>query len=527
MALAANRTQSNTLEAALLGNWRIVLSGIFLLSILLFLKTINGGPISDDFQHLDGASIGGGSLAKALTGPFLMDYYRPLTSLSYWIDFHLWPGRLPLWHLHNLILHALTAVLVAVLAKKLTARNDVGALAGLLFAIQPAQCTAVAWVGGRTDVLSALLVTIYLYCLVVYGQSNSQRWLIGSAVALFLACATKEQNAGFLFAGPILLAAQKPKETKKATLASLLALTGFALIWLFLHPTTDPVGSPPIPELIKRLLISPVNYAALIAVPNPYALTANTVIPYAWPCMLLGLTITAATAGALKWAYKTNKIAGALAAVALIAYLPISNLITIPSTPIAPYRIANLGPLIAVLMAWALAHALKKGSRPVVYLFVGNIALSVLMVAWVVKGMQSDADWSLASYKFDPHSRLITRDCARALINDPATAHQGLDILERQLDWIFGNDSWRASADRGIPPTIGTEAQQRLAESEGGVLKPGVAITQYLNLRGLGLNTLGYKLLAYNNFLVGAQLSPATAFRPGLTTLSAQLGLPR
>lgn len=83
-------------------------------------------------------------------------FFRPVVSLSYFVDFRLW-GQNPFgFHLTNLLLHFLCCWLV----HRLLLLERVGgwpALAGAaLFAVHPVHVESVAWISGRTDLLCGL-----------------------------------------------------------------------------------------------------------------------------------------------------------------------------------------------------------------------------------------------------------------------------------------------------------------------------------------------------------------------------------
>ena len=81
--------------------------------------------------------------------------YRPLTTLSYSLDYAR-AGLSPAgFHLTNVLLHAAVSVLVLFLAVKLGLSQAAGAVAALLFAVLPVHVEAVANVAGRKDVLIA------------------------------------------------------------------------------------------------------------------------------------------------------------------------------------------------------------------------------------------------------------------------------------------------------------------------------------------------------------------------------------
>lgn len=92
--------------------------------------------------------------------------YRPVTSLTYAVDWALWGGRAPGFHLANVCWHVLVTVLVLVLLLRLF--RPWAALAGaLLFAVHPVHTEAVANVVGRAEILGAAFV---LAALLVLGM---------------------------------------------------------------------------------------------------------------------------------------------------------------------------------------------------------------------------------------------------------------------------------------------------------------------------------------------------------------------
>src|SRR5262249_54399540 len=134
--------------------WRFAWVGVCILSALIYLPVLNGPPIWDDHELLSGAGIGNAhSIWQCFTRPFLFHYFRPLTSISFLFDHSIW-GQITIgYHLTNVVIHVITtAVLVGLLLSVFRCRK-IAILGGLLFALQPAQVSTTAWIGGRTDSL--------------------------------------------------------------------------------------------------------------------------------------------------------------------------------------------------------------------------------------------------------------------------------------------------------------------------------------------------------------------------------------
>ncbi len=90
-------------------------------------------------------------------------FYRPLFSLSFALDYAVW-GTNPLGYtLTNVLLHAATAALVALITLELGGRWAAGLLAGLLFAVYPAHPFSMNYIGDRPDVLASALYLLSLY----------------------------------------------------------------------------------------------------------------------------------------------------------------------------------------------------------------------------------------------------------------------------------------------------------------------------------------------------------------------------
>jgi tetratricopeptide (TPR) repeat protein len=119
-------------------------------------------------------------------------YYRPLVSLSYFLDLHVW-GLNPFgFHLTNLLAHLATALAVLVLARRLTGNLLAASIAGVAFALHPIHTESVTFISGRTDVLSTLLFLLALLGYARWRDGGSAPVLAGSLAAFFLALTAKE-----------------------------------------------------------------------------------------------------------------------------------------------------------------------------------------------------------------------------------------------------------------------------------------------------------------------------------------------
>ncbi len=110
---------------------------------------------------------------------------RPLRYLSLALDWRLGGGSPLLFHLTNVLLHALCGLLLWSLLRRLRAGGPVALLAALLFLVHPLQTEAVAYVSGRKDLLCALFYLLALHAHLSASRHLGVRRLLASA-AFFL-----------------------------------------------------------------------------------------------------------------------------------------------------------------------------------------------------------------------------------------------------------------------------------------------------------------------------------------------------
>jgi tetratricopeptide (TPR) repeat protein len=94
----------------------------------------------------------------------------PLTWVSHMLDCQFFGPDSGWHHLHNVLLHALAAVMLCIFLERSTGARWRSALAAFLFALHPLHVQSVAWVAERKDVLSACFWFLALWLYVRYAE---------------------------------------------------------------------------------------------------------------------------------------------------------------------------------------------------------------------------------------------------------------------------------------------------------------------------------------------------------------------
>lgn len=180
----------------------LALVGLFALATLAHVESLSYWFVSTDVLPLiESSRVSSFAGFVGLFAEPLMDgtrftevglFYRPVSSLTYAFDYALW-GLDPFgYHLTNLLLHGLAAVLVAVAVTALLDRPLVGYSSALLFAAHPLTAEVVPTAARRQDVLVTVFVLAALALFVRAHREDSRSALVASLLAYLLALGSKE-----------------------------------------------------------------------------------------------------------------------------------------------------------------------------------------------------------------------------------------------------------------------------------------------------------------------------------------------
>jgi tetratricopeptide (TPR) repeat protein len=178
-------------------------------NLALFLPSMSGDFLWDDKYFIsENPNIqGSGFLRTFLFSPFggfsgtdedsvrqdrSMLFYRPLVSLSYWLDFRVWGLNPAAFHLTNILIHTINVILFLYILIALSLSPRSAFLGAFLFSVYPLHFENVSWISGRTDLLAFLFAGLSILFFIRHLMKPSRLNLLVSGAAYFLGLLCKE-----------------------------------------------------------------------------------------------------------------------------------------------------------------------------------------------------------------------------------------------------------------------------------------------------------------------------------------------
>jgi tetratricopeptide (TPR) repeat protein len=203
---------------------------LVLVTTLAYMPAWNGLPIWDDDGHLTKPAL------RSLTGlvriwiePGAAQQYYPLVHSVFWIEYHLWGYSTLGYHIVNILIHALSALLLVRILRHLEVPG--AWLAGALFALHPVQVESVAWMSELKNTLSGLF---YFSAALIYFRFIQRRtWqTYAAALGLFvLGLASKSAMASLPGAILVILWWKRGKLSWKEDALPLVPFFGLAAVF--------------------------------------------------------------------------------------------------------------------------------------------------------------------------------------------------------------------------------------------------------------------------------------------------------
>jgi tetratricopeptide (TPR) repeat protein len=365
-------------------------------ALLLYAATIGAGfPFEDGpALVLDGRIHDPSYLPKLLGQPYWPHYgtlWRPVTSLSFVIDWALGGGRPWIFHAGNVLLHALLSALVARLALRWMS-PVAAAAAGLLFATQPLHVEVVASAVGRADLLCTLGLLGVLLAATRDGPPTVPRLRL-IALCSFVALGAKETGvvAPVLALGGAWAVTRTPWSAWRSAWWSASAVAALLTARVIVLGTI--AGDAPHPAWWVAvqwkglwLALSQIPHAAaMLALPMPGVwehsptLATATAPSLALAALGAGLLVAAI---ALAWRVKRQPSVWSIGVfVTLFCWLPVSNLIIKSGIILAERALypASVGAALVLAAAIAAVDRWRPQAASAVLVLLAGVGAAVTM----------------------------------------------------------------------------------------------------------------------------------------------------
>ena len=157
---------------------------IIVFTTCIYFKSLNN-PFTrwDDSLYItenpDITTLHGDSLTYTLKHTFssyVQGNYHPLTMLSFCLEYNIFKLNSKAYHISNLILHLLNALLVFYFIWLITKQRWVAFITALLFAIHPMHVESIAWSAERKDVLYSFFYLSAICTYIFYLKKEKWNW---------------------------------------------------------------------------------------------------------------------------------------------------------------------------------------------------------------------------------------------------------------------------------------------------------------------------------------------------------------
>ena len=168
--------------------WCIALAAI--VGVLLTLPSVNKGLVADDFFHWEvltnridnsqpGSVRGMFSFADGnaeRTRKFMeegifpwwssetvrLSFWRPLSEMTHWLDYALWPKSIPLMHIQSMLWYGLVILALGFWLRSIDTNKSRAGLATWIYAISATHGTVVGWIANRNALVAAFFALLSL-----------------------------------------------------------------------------------------------------------------------------------------------------------------------------------------------------------------------------------------------------------------------------------------------------------------------------------------------------------------------------
>src|SRR3989337_2881347 len=151
---------------------------IILATFIVYLPAIQGDFIWDDDAYVSkNPLLTAQDGLKRIWATTESPQYYPMVFTSFWVEYRLW-GLNPLgYHVINVALHVINALLIWATLRRLGVRW--AWLIGAIFALHPVHAESAAWITERKNLLSGMFYLLSINSYLRFKADEKLKWYIG------------------------------------------------------------------------------------------------------------------------------------------------------------------------------------------------------------------------------------------------------------------------------------------------------------------------------------------------------------
>jgi hypothetical protein len=209
---------------------------------------------------------------KSIKGAF----WRPLASITHWLDYILWPDNPLLMHVQSVLWYGALVAAVAFLYRRFISIAWVAGLAALLYAIDDAHGTPVGFLANRNAVMATLFGVLTILIHDKWRRENLRIGIVVGPVLLVASLLSAEAGIAtctYLFAYAVFIDRGTWRRRFAAMIPYVAVVVTWRIIWTYLGYGVENMGAYIDP------LSTPLNYIAAVKDRAPFLLLGQWALP--------------------------------------------------------------------------------------------------------------------------------------------------------------------------------------------------------------------------------------------------------
>ncbi|HEY4798015.1 MAG TPA: tetratricopeptide repeat protein [Bacteroidia bacterium] len=189
--------------------------------------------------------------------------WRPLTLVMFAIEYHFFGDNAHPYHLINIFLYGITALILFLTLKEFFPRNHLLAfLATLLFIAHPIHTEVVANIKSCDEIMSFLLLCLMLFFLFRFVKTEKKKFILYSTLCYFLALLSKENGITFIAVIPLALFCFGEKNIRQSLMLTIPFFSTAVIYFLIRTHYVGIIGDRPSNDMTDNPFMH-VNFPAL------------------------------------------------------------------------------------------------------------------------------------------------------------------------------------------------------------------------------------------------------------------------